>query len=261
VRSEGEASEVLIVSALGAPSKRRRRRARARPAEPRADPEPLPLTRVTVVTPQDLGDPAEAARWLDRVAGDEEAAEAFVGAALRLVNRALHAHGAAAQDPYTHEVSDAQASALRVGYGEGEQVAEGQWSDARELIRAEPRRRRAQSLQPQERVAAVLGGRERVHASETLLLRARLDLDQGRAREAVLQLRAGLAALLAEPTSGAGAAQREDLDAIAARRSEVERLADAALRRDIEPVEQAALAHVLALCERDPRRRRIRPEL
>ena len=68
---------------------------------------------------------------------------------------------------------------------------------------------------------------------------------QGRAREAALQLRAGLAALLAEPTSGAGAAQREDLDAIAARRSEVERLADAALRRDIEPVEQAALAHVL----------------
>ena len=35
----------------------------------------------------------------------------------------------------------------------------------------------------------MLGGRERVDACETLLLRVRADLDAGRAREAALQLR------------------------------------------------------------------------
>ena len=125
---------MLIVSARGAPSERRRRRRRTRPAEPQADPEPLPLTRVTVVTAAaTCGDPRRRARWLDRVAGDEAGDGGVRRRALRSLNRALHAHGAAEQDPYSHEMSrQAQASALRVGYGEGEQVADGQWSDARE---------------------------------------------------------------------------------------------------------------------------------
>jgi len=228
--------------------------------EPEPDPEPLALTRVTVVTPNDLGDAADAARWLDRVAGDEEASDTFVSAALRLLNRALHAHAAAAQDPYVNEVSAAQASAARVGYGEGEQVAEGLWSDARELLRREPRRRRTESLQPQERVAAVLGGREHVQASETLLLRARGDLDQDRVREAALQLRAGLSALLAEPPS-AGAAQREDLATLRARRPDVDRLAEAALRDEVDAPDHALLADTVAVCERALRRRRFRPDL
>ena len=44
----------------------------------------------------------------------------------------------------------------------------------------------------------MLGGRERLDACETLLLRARADLDAGRPREAALQLRVGLEALLVE---------------------------------------------------------------
>ncbi len=259
VRSDGEASEVLIVSTLGAPAVRRRRRTRSRPIERGAEPEPVPLTRVTVVTPEDLGGPADAAAWLDRLAGDEDAAEAFVSAALRLVNRALHAHATAAQDPYVHEVSGSRATALRIGFGEGEQVADGQWSDARELIRGEPRRRRAESLQPQERVAAVLGGRERVEAAETLLLRARLDLDEDRPREAALQLAAGVPTLVAE-LSAADASRREDLEALRAREPEVERLAEAARGGDLGPQDRAAIADVVAICERALRRRRLRPQ-
>ena len=60
------------------------------------------------------------------------------------------------------------------------------------------RRRREAELQPQERLAAVLGARERFDSCETLLLRARADLDAGRMREAALQLRVGLEALLVE---------------------------------------------------------------
>ena len=44
------------------------------------------------------------------------------------------------------------------------------------MPRAE-RRRRAEVLRPQERVAEVLGGRDAVAACELLLIRARLDLD------------------------------------------------------------------------------------
>jgi hypothetical protein len=260
VRSEGEASEVVIVATIGAPPRRRWRRARARPAEREAAPEPLPLTRVTVVTPEDLGGSAEATGWLERMTREDEDATAFVDGALRLVNRALQAYATAAEDPYAHEVSPDHAAALRVGYGEGEQVAEGLWSEARELVRREPRRRRAASLQPQERVAAVLGGRQRVEASETLLLRARLDLDQGRNREAALQLRAGLAALLAEAPH-LGAAHRDDLAALRERESEIERLASAALRGDLDAEGEETLADTLARCERVLRRRRLRPDV
>jgi hypothetical protein len=261
VRSEGEASEVVIVATLGAPPRRRWRRARPREVARDAAPEPLTLTRVTVVKPRGLGEDPEATGWLEAVTRDDEAAAAFVDDAVRLLNRALHAHATAAQDPYAHEVSPAHAAALRIGYGEGEQVAEGLWSEARELARREPRRRRADSLQPQERVARVLGGRERVEASETLLLRARLDLDQGREREAALQLRAGLSALLAEPAPGAGAADADDIAELRAREADVERLSAAALRGDAEPEGGTTLADTLARCERVLRRRRLRPDL
>ena len=51
---------------------------------------------------------------------------------------------------------------------------------------------------PEERFAALLGGREQVLACEELVLRARADLDAGREREAALQARVALESLLAE---------------------------------------------------------------
>ncbi|MGH2992283.1 MAG: hypothetical protein ACRDL1_01960 [Solirubrobacterales bacterium] len=213
------------------------------------------------MTPEDLGGAAEAARWLERLAGDPDAVEAFVAEAVRLVNRALLAHGTAAQDPYVHEVSAAQAVATRVGYGDGDQVADGHWTDARELERGEPRRRHADSLQPQERVAAVLGGRDEIAACEPLLLRARLDLDQGRTREAALQLDAGLRALLAELPESAGQRQRADLETLRARRERIAAAARGALSGEPAAELVAELESTLALCERALRRHRLGPSL
>ena len=247
---------MLVVSALGAPPRRRWRRARAVPIEPEPDPEPLPLTRVTVVTPDDLGVAADAAGWLERVATDSDAAEAFVAQALGLLNRALHAHATAAQDPYVNELSASGAAALRIGYGEGEQVADGTWSDARELHAHEPRRRRIDALQPTERVAAVLGGREQVAPSESLLLRARLDLDQGREREAALQLRAGLEALLAETAAGKSPGRREDEGALRERVPDVAAAAAAASGGELDAGARATVEDTLAECLRALRRRR-----
>jgi hypothetical protein len=60
------------------------------------------------------------------------------------------------------------------------------------------RTRRAAALRPQERLAALLGGRDAPLAAEELALRARIDLDAGRRREAALQLRIALECGLAE---------------------------------------------------------------
>jgi hypothetical protein len=251
---------VLVCSTLEAPPRRRWRRARAKPAEPEAPAEPLPLARLTVVITEELPDAREAERWIERVSRDPEAAQTYIDRALRLINRALHAHAAAAQDPYVTEVSAQRAVATRLGYGEGEQVAEGVWTDARELVHRQPRRRRADSLQPQERVAAVLGGRETVSASETVLLRARLDLDQGRAREAALELRAGLAALLAELAAQPGAREQQELAELRQREASISALAEAAAGGELDADAEPMLAETLALCERTLRRRRLRPD-
>jgi hypothetical protein len=248
---------VLIASTIGAVPRKRRRRATAHTVEREPDAQPLPVTRLTVVRTEELGAPEEAADWLERVASHPEAAERLVADALLVVNRALHAQRAATQDPYTHEVSSGQAATTRIGYGEGEQVAEGLWSDARELVRGEPRRRRGESLQPQERVAGVLGGRERVEVCETLLVRARLDLDQRRGREAALQLRSGMEVLLAELAPGAGPRQTEDIAALEARRSAVHRAAESALLGDLDPGREEEMRETLDIAERILRRRRL----
>ena len=87
---------------------------------------------------------------------------------------------------------------MRVGYGEGDQVADGRWVKALELPVADARTRRDAALRPQERLGALLGGRDAVLACEELALRARQDVDAGRRREAALQLDAALTAALAE---------------------------------------------------------------
>ena len=51
---------------------------------------------------------------------------------------------------------------------------------------------------PEERFAAILGGHEPPLAAEELVLRARADLDAGRSREAALQARVAVEALIAE---------------------------------------------------------------
>ena len=122
----------------------------------------------------------------------------------------------------------ARRSPSRIGYGSGEEVAAGRFTAAREVdVRAggaSRRRRRAEELRPQERLAAVLGGRERIDACETLLLRARADLDAGRSREAALQLRVGLEALLVElPGALADPGHEEDMATLASGRSEAAR--------------------------------------
>ena len=261
-RSDGEASEVVVVATLGAPpaEPRRRRRRRRRAAAVEEDPgaATLPLTRLTVVTPNELGDTQAAARWLDGVARDADATGVQVEAAMRLVNLALAAQRAGSQDPYVHELAADRAVALRIGYGTGDEVADGEWSDAREIRAPEGRRprRRTEMLAPQEHVAAVLGGRDELLACETLVLRARLDLDEDRPREAALQLRIGLEALLRELADEASPGVREDVAMLKANRNAIVEAANEALRGELDEARVVAVRDALARCERALRRRR-----
>ena len=201
---DGAEESVLVLETLGAPAPPLETPATAASVEAPAPPA------TAAAGPGHGGAGLRALRAETRrrpLAGRERSeggtVDALVAEAIGLLNRALHAHATASADPHASELSPERAVAVRIGYGSGEQVAAGRFAAAREVDvwddwACRGAARRAEDLRPQERIAAVLGGRERIDACETLLLRARADLDAGRSREAALQLRVGLEALLAE---------------------------------------------------------------
>ncbi len=209
---EGEPERVVVLGALeagrrslgvpaaprwsvGVLARRLRGRARSMPTGP--EPAPVVTTRVTVIDPVSLAAENQARAWLAELDRERE-----VSAAVGVINRVIHAHRIAAADPYVHEVSAAQALVVRAGWGEGEQVADGRWLHARALTspggwgsghgskdsRRRPGRDRSWALRPQERLAALLGGRGAALLCEELVLRARQDLDHGRLAHAAVEL-------------------------------------------------------------------------
>jgi hypothetical protein len=201
--------------------------------------------RATVIAADGFGDDVAARAWL--AAAD---LEALVADGVTTLNRALHAHRVASADPYVREAGRADLLVARVGWGEGEQVAEGRWSDARSVPLPRGRRRGEAALRPQERLAALLGGRDAALAAEPLTLRARSDLDGDRPREAALQLRVALEAALAELEAWRG---RGDLgarlDALTGERAPVGAAANAALRGGLDEEQTAAVGRALGAVE------------
>lgn len=181
---------VLVIAPQTAAPRRRLRGRRGRSATP--DPAPVRTSRATVVRGHPV-DEAAASSWM----GDPGR---HVPGELAVLNRVLALHRVAAADPSVREAARDQALVVRVGYGRGEEVAEGHWTEAVEPP-PEKRARRVEregALRPQERLAALLGGRDAALACEELVLRARGDLEAGRLREAALQLRVALEAAIAE---------------------------------------------------------------
>ncbi|HEV7938221.1 MAG TPA: hypothetical protein VGP18_09390 [Solirubrobacteraceae bacterium] len=199
-----EPEHVVVLSTIGA---ERRGMLGKRSRTRRTDPEPtsVPVARATVVDPVPLSLQTQAAAWLKQLDPEREA-----HAAAGVLNRVLYAHRIADAAPHIHEISPAQALVVRAGFGEGEQVADGLWSDARELVLSRRRAgKRASVLRPQERLALLLSGRSSVLLCEELTLRAHLDLDQGRLALATIELdRAYVTALRELPKE-----QRPDLQA------------------------------------------------
>ncbi len=283
-REDGGGERVLVVGVRDAPARPRRRLRRPRPTEvePEAgDARPIPVTTLTVVAAEPLGDRAAAERWLEGLRADPDAIGAEIASALRLVNEAVHVQRTAAMDPGIADVTVQHAVAARVGYGTGDGLADGRWERAVEPPAA-LRTGRTEALRPQEQIAAALGGRERMPVCEELLIRARADVDAGRAREAALQLRVGLEALLAELDDAAGdpasrgegdasprgdvvaqqvadlrRRQAADIAELAERRRNTGEAANEALRGELSDERAAEVTETLGICERVIRRRRL----
>lgn len=254
--------QVLVVETIGAPPPPRRRRRRPKESEGGDEPAPLPLSRVTAVRAEEPFEEAgEADAWLEEALASEDAIDATVAEGIALLNRAIHAHAVASADQLSAELRADQAATVRIGHGSGKEVASGRFSSAREVdVRAgaSVRRRKDEELRPQERVAAVLGGREQLDACETLILRARADLDSDRRREAALQLRVGLEAMLIELDGAlADPDHEENMAQLQTRRGEAGEAANAALRGDLSLEDERRVVELTEICERILRRRRV----
>jgi len=243
--------QVLVIGGFDAP-RRLRRRAR------RADPGPtsVELTRATVIDASPLGELEAADAWLERASGDD--AGRVTGEALLLLNQAVAGHRVASADPWVADADPTHALVCRVGYGTGEQVADGDWEAARELPLPPPPSARSLVLSPQERLAALLSGRDAALACEELTLRARGDLDHGRPREAALQLAialdAGLAELEVWREHGDMVRRLQELDG---HREAVARAARAALQGGLDPGRTADMEAALGRLESALRERQV----
>jgi hypothetical protein len=240
---------VLVLTTLGAPERRRLAGRKPRSVSS-ADPEPVPTTRVTIVRAVPFSTAEEAAHWLAGADLDAELATAVV-----TLNHALHAHRVASADPYVTEVSLSRALVARVGYGSGDEVADGRFGEAREVPVGGRGRPRRSMEAPEERFASLLGGREEVLPAEELVLRARADLNAGRLAEAALQARIAIEALLAARVAAAdsgppGGSLASHRDAIAA-------AANAALSGELPGDSAAALEEAVAAMELALKRRRL----
>jgi hypothetical protein len=245
-----EPSHVLVLTTLGAPQRRLMGARRARKADPEPDPTPVATTRATVIHAAPVAE-AEAQAWLGDLDDDAQDAELFRAAAV--LNGAVHAHRLAAADPSPQDVTVERALVARLGHGNGDQVAEGRWDAAIEVPtkRRGARDRRMAALRPQERIAALLGGRDEPLACELLVLRARADLDAGRTREAALQLRVALEAGIAELEAAGSSApdMAERLGELRDRRGAVGAAANAALQGSLDAESASAVEQGLSRLE------------
>jgi hypothetical protein len=250
----GEATHVVVLATQSAPRsgatgrrgglRRSSRHARPRPIAPGPPPAPVATARATLIRARAFEDAAEAERWLARVEPEAE-----VATALAVLNRVLHLHRTATADPAAREVARGQAIAARVGIGAGDQVADGRFAHALELPPA-PAPRRRSALRPEERLAALLAGRDVPLASEELALRARADVAAGREREAALQLRVALAAALGELAPWAPRGDlRARLDELRTLQPAAEAAAGAALQGGLDDDARADVERVLGRLE------------
>lgn len=192
-----EPETVLVLSTLAAPE-RRRLRGRKGKVVGQASPEAVPTSRATIVHTDPFSTPDHAEVWLSTVRDDAERRNGELDGALATLNGALHAYRVSRADPYVRDVALDQALVTRIGFGSGDDAVAGMFKQAWELPRGGVVRAKRSMEAPEERFAALLSGRESVLACEELVLRARMDLGAGRAREAALQARVALEALLAE---------------------------------------------------------------
>ncbi len=262
VRREHVAANVIVFGTSGATGRKRFKK-RRRSSTDADDAVSGPSSTVTVVLPDRFADEQSAARWLADRSGDADEAEHEIEKALKLLNEALAAHRIASSDPYVSELGRDRAVTVKIGFGRGEEIAYQKWSEAMSLPEPQKgKRRRRQILDPQDKFAAILSGRETALLAEELLLRAKLDMQMNRLRHAALQADLALEALLAEQQQSEfdegkkGERQASDLNWLRSQESSLEQIANSALSDNLEPESAATIEEIVERIERFLRRRR-----
>jgi len=243
-------SDVLVVGVVAAPASQARLLRKARQAERQAPPAEVPLSLVSFVKgTEPLSNSRDAARRLDAIRVSEGEQQRWVRQGLGVLNLAIRAYRTGAPDPYAIEVTQRDARRVRIGYGTTEEVQNGLWQEAVELPPPlRPRAKRIERLRPSEAVAVVLSGEAEVLESEDLLLRALIDLDQGRTRAAAFQAASAVRLLPLElgPRPGAN---RIDLQSLAEPAQRAEELAVLASAGPLEPANVQELESIIEAVE------------
>lgn len=192
---------VLAIETEGALPPARRKRRRPRRSGPDRIPPAVPLTVATVIFARNQMDPPAAAEWL-RDAASEPRVGDVIGEALSVLERGTAAATAVTGRAIGEPVTPEDLAGVRIGYGEGERVYDGRFAEALEVDPADggptSRRARTERVVPVARIAAILAGRESLHACEVMLPRTRADLDAGRLMPAALTIGEAVRATIAE---------------------------------------------------------------
>lgn len=244
--------DVLQIRVVGATSATKGVRRRSRAQEHSDAPAEVPVVRVMWIgASQPDRTAALADLRLERLRDDEAEREALVSAVVDLLNVAVRAHRAAARDPYMTELTRDDPRTVRFGYGEARPLTQGSWTRA--FVAPAPRTEkvdRAVRVGPSETVALALRNSLDLLESDELVLRATLDIDQGRWRAAALQLAAGIVLLRTElaHADARGIAPPVSDEDLERRESRVRDLIVLALADELDPIAQSELrAHVDAV--------------
>lgn len=218
-------ADVLAISIIGAPSGRKQRlRRRAREHAVDGEPGDVPVLLATYIRgTRPLAVKADADRELVAISADEDAQQEWVRQGLLVLNRAIRGYRHGSRDPYVTEVAQRDARAVRIGFGTTEGLPDGAFVRAAVLpppLGYKPSRE--EKLIPAETTADVLAGRIQLLEGEDVLLRAFVDLDHGRPRAALMQVRAAVYLLEVELSAAQpGHELGVDLGALATRADEL----------------------------------------
>jgi len=221
------------------------------------------VTTVTLIRAQEpLGSESEAREWLARLE-DDDFIQSLFDETLASIDRALAAEAAASGRPYAQSPALDQILTARIGFGDGDRVADGRYTDALEVDArggtASPKRERLNRTRPLARIAAILGGKNDAAACELLIPRVRADLDAGRVLAAGLAIENAARSTVVEMDAVLDDPDHErDLDLLEAMLPDLTGVTDSLLT-DGRPWAGLAdsLEEPLAIAERIIRRRRV----
>ncbi len=255
---------MLVLETEGAmpPARRKRRRPKK---SGRADaPTHVSVTTATLIRAHEpLASESAAAAWAARL-NEDEFTQSLLDEALDSLERVLAAEAAATGRPFVQAPALEQIVNSRIGYGEGDRLADGRFIDAFDIdarggTAGSPRRERQGRTRPIARIAAILSGKDEANACEFLVPRVRADFDSGRMYAAAMGIEPAARATLVEMDAALDVPDHEaDLDELERMLPGLTVLTDRALEEGrawgglAETVEPA-----LRLAERIIRRRRV----